>query len=85
MFRRNVAHDIYRHQYSNHYIAEAEVVYVAERRGWRVQELPIFWTDYKDSRIQPIRDSYRSLKGMMIILLNDWKGRYSKDMPVTKV
>lgn len=85
MFRRDGARDIYRNQYSDHYIAEAEVVYVAERRGWKVQELPIFWTDFRDSKIKPIRDSYRSFKGMMIILFNDWKGRYSKDMPVTKI
>mgnify|MGYP001577395522 FL=1 len=84
MFRRNAAHDIYRNQYSNHYIAEAEVVYVAERRGWKVRELPISWTDYKGSRINPMRDSYRSIKGMMGILINDWRGRYSKHMSEIK-
>lgn len=85
MFRRDGARDIYRNQYSDHYIAEAEVVYVAERRGWHVRELPIFWTDFRESKIKPIRDSYRSIRGMFVILLNDWRGRYSKDMPVTKV
>lgn len=85
MFRRDAARDIYRNQYSNHYIAEAEVVYVAERRGWRVQELPIFWTDFQDSKINPLYDSYRSIKGMIGIVVNDWRGRYSKNMPpVTK-
>lgn len=84
MFRRDAARDIYRNQYSDHYIAEAEVVYVAERRGWRVQELPIFWADFRDSKIKPLHDSYRSIKGMIGILINDWRGLYSKQMLETK-
>jgi len=85
MFRRAAALDSYVHQFSDHYIAEAEIVFVAERRGWRMRELPILWTDYRDSRIKPLRDSWRSMTGMARILINNRRGLYSRDLPLRRI
>lgn len=81
MFRRAAALDIYANQFSDHYIAEAEVVFVAERRGWKVRELPILWTDYRGSHIKPFCDSWRSLAGMARIVMNNRRGLYSRNLP----
>lgn len=78
-FRRETAHDVFANQYDNTFLGEAEVVYVAERRGWRVVELPVLWTDHRDSRIEPWRESYRSFLGMFKILLRDYRGEYLKN------
>ena len=78
MFRREAAEDIFRHQFENGFLAEAEVVYIAERRGWKVQELPIRWTDFRGSRVRPWREIGRSLSGMIQILLRDRRGVYAK-------
>lgn len=78
MFRREAAEDIFRHQFEDGFIAEAEIVYVAERRGWRVQELPIRWTDYRGSRVKPFREIGRSLSSMFRILARNRQGLYSK-------
>lgn len=79
-FRRETAHDVFANQYDNTFLAEAEVVYVAERRGWRVTELPVLWTDHRDSRIQPWKESYRSFLGMFRILIRDFRGEYLKNL-----
>ncbi len=82
MFRRATADDIYRHQFEDGFLAEAEVVYVAERRGWKVQELPIFWTDYRGSRLQPFREVWRSLGGLLRILRRGRQGVYGRNLPL---
>ena len=78
MFRREAAEDIFRHQYDDSFLAEAEIVFVAERRGWKVQELPIAWTDYRGSRVRPWRDAGRSMRGMFKILARDRQGKYAR-------
>ena len=76
MFRKKTAHDVFSHQFSNHYVAEAEIVFVTKTRGWRAHELPVTWSDNRDSRVHPFRDSFRSLAGMMRILINALSGAY---------
>jgi dolichyl-phosphate beta-glucosyltransferase len=76
MFRKNAALDIFDHQYDNAYVAEAEIVYVAHKRGWKVLELPVIWTDNKDSRIKPFRDSARSFIGVFKIFTRSFSGKY---------
>lgn len=76
MFKRKAAEDIFRHQYDNHYVAEAEIVYIAKRRGWHAAESPVTWTDNRDSRVRPFRDSFRSFCGMCKVLLRDMRGAY---------
>ncbi|HAM35580.1 MAG TPA: hypothetical protein DEB40_02105 [Elusimicrobia bacterium] len=76
MFRRRAAEDIFRHQFDSAYLAEAEIVFVARRRGWALRELPVMWTDYRDSRVRPGRDSWRSAVGLAKMLWRARRGDY---------
>lgn len=76
MFRKDAARDIFLRQFDNHYVAEAEIVYVANKRGWKIQELPVTWTDHRDSRVHPFRDSARSFRGILQILWRNRQGKY---------
>ncbi|MEK7084199.1 MAG: dolichyl-phosphate beta-glucosyltransferase [Patescibacteria group bacterium] len=76
MFTRAAAQDIFTHQYDDHFLAEAEVYYVAKRRGWRTQELPVYWTDFRDSKVHPFRDSIRSLSGLGKIFMRNKRRGY---------
>ncbi len=77
MFRRSAALDVFYNQFENSFLAEGEIVFVAEARGWKIHELPIQWTDYRGSRINPLRDSWRSFWGMFKILQHYRKGLYT--------
>lgn len=77
MFRRAAAKDIFAHQYDNHYLAEAEIMYVAHRRGWKFRELPVLWTDFKNSRVRPMQESIRTFRGLFKIRRWTREGRYS--------
>jgi len=76
MYRREAARDIFAHQYDPFYVAEAEKVFVAKIRGHTFCELPVTWTDDPDSRVRPLRDTIRSLVGMVRILARFVRGRY---------
>ena len=77
MFRREVAHDIFHHQYINHFFAEAEIVEVGKYRGWKIKDLPVFWSDKRDSKVRPLHEILRSLKGIAEIFWNRWSGKYA--------
>ena len=83
MFRRSAALDVFYNQFENSFLAEGEIVFVAEARGWKIHELPIQWTDYRGSRINPLRDSWQSFWGMFKILQRHRKGLYTVK-PVNK-
>lgn len=84
MFKRATALDIFNHQYENSFFGEAEIVYVAEARGWKIKELPILWTDYSGSKVRPFKESLRSFLGMIRTLIRNRKGLYKKDLPSQK-
>lgn len=77
MFRRETALDIYPHQTETSVFAEAELVYIAEIRGWKVRELPIEWRDDRDSRVKPLREAWRSFWGMFKIAIRGKRGFYN--------
>ena len=76
MFRSAAARDIFSHQYDPFFLAEAELVYVAHIRQHRNIELPVAWTDKKESKVNPIRDVRRSLIGLLQILYRRFTGMY---------
>jgi dolichyl-phosphate beta-glucosyltransferase len=78
MFRQEAAMDIFTHQFDNYYVAEAEIVYVTKKRGWQGIELPVTWTDNKDSRVRPFRDSWRSIVGLCHLYIRISKSKYTK-------
>jgi len=78
MFRRDAALDIYPHQTEKSFFAEAELIFIADQRGWEVKELPIEWTDDRDSRVKPFREAWRSFWGMFRIVWRGKTGFYNK-------
>ena len=78
MFRKQAANDIFAVQHEKGFLAEAELVIIAQRRKWNYELLPVFWTDYRDSRIRPFKESWRSFWGMFDILKRDRQGVYSR-------
>ncbi len=82
MFRRDASRDIFAFQVDNRYLAEAEIIYIAQVRGWLMKPMPIRWTDFSDSRIKPFKDAMRTLNGYVGIFRRAWSGFYRRDLPV---
>lgn len=76
MFRRAAALDVIRHQFDDGYVAEAELLVAARARGWRAQELPVRWAEHGGSRVRPLRESLRGLRGLLGMIRRARAGAY---------
>ena len=55
---------------------DVELLYLANRLGCRIAEVPVQWEYVGTRRVDPIRESWRGLNGLLAIRLNDLRGRY---------
>lgn len=55
---------------------DVEVLYLAHKQGYKIAEVPVFWTHVKTPRISPIRDSVRMFFDLLRIRLADLQGKY---------
>ncbi|MBI3742662.1 MAG: glycosyltransferase family 2 protein [Chloroflexi bacterium] len=44
---------------------DTEVLIIAEKRGYRVKEIPVHWRDDPDTRVKVVQTAWRDLKGLM--------------------
>lgn len=57
---------------------DVEMLFIAKRLGYRTAEVPVNWIDQSGSTVHFFRDSWRMLKDLFTIRINDWKGRYAR-------
>lgn len=77
LFENAVAQDLFSVSSINGYGFDLELLYVAQRRGYRIEEVPINWTDQPGSKVRPLRDGLVMLRELMTIRRNAEKGVYS--------
>ena len=78
-FRREVARDVFPYQTMDGFGFDVEILFIAQKRGYRIVEVPIDWYYMSNSRVSPIGDSVRMLREILQVRINDWGGRYDKD------
>jgi dolichyl-phosphate beta-glucosyltransferase len=77
-FHRDVAHALFPMQTINGWAFDVELLFIAQRRGHKIIEVPITWY-YKDhSKIKPFTDSINMLLETLKIRINGWRGRYGE-------
>lgn len=77
-FKREAARDVFTHQTMDGWGFDVEVLFIAQKRGYRIVEVPINWYYSANSRVHPIRDSVGMFAEVLKIRLNDWRGRYRR-------
>ena len=75
-FHRSVIDDLFSHQTINGFSFDVEVLYVAQKRGYQIVEVPIHWYYQSESKVHPIKDTIRMFKDMMQVRQNDRMGLY---------
>lgn len=55
---------------------DVELLYIAQKRGFRIAEVPVSWKYVKTVRVNPVRDSIRMFLDVLRIRLTDWSGGY---------
>ncbi len=77
-FRRDVARDLFPYQTMDGFGFDVEILFIAQKRGYRVVEVPIDWYHMTNSRVSPVGDSVRMFREILQVRVNDWRGRYKK-------
>jgi dolichyl-phosphate beta-glucosyltransferase len=77
LFRQAVAQDLFSVARIDGYGFDLDLLHVAQRRGYRIAEVPINWTDQPGSKVRVLRDGFRMLREMLAVRRNDADGLYA--------
>lgn len=56
---------------------DVELLYLAEKAGYKIKEVPVNWLYVETRRVSPVKDSIDGLMDLIKIKINDLKGRYN--------
>ena len=76
LFRKAVSRDLFSVSTINGFGFDLELLYVAQRRGYRIAEVPINWSDQPGSKVSLLRDGYRVIGELLAIRRNARHGVY---------
>lgn len=55
---------------------DLEILYIARKLKLRVAEVPVDWHHKEGTKVNPIKDSWEGLKGLLMVRLNALTGKY---------
>jgi dolichyl-phosphate beta-glucosyltransferase len=76
LFPREVARRLFGVQRLRGIAFDMEILFIAQRLGMKIAEVPVTWIDSPDTRISRVRDSIDALKDLVRIRVNWMLGRY---------
>lgn len=83
MFTRDVAEDLFSVQQLSGIGFDVELIYIAQKRGYKIREVPITWYFDPDSRMRLVQDSLHMLVEIWAIRKNWRKGLYASKNEAT--
>ena len=76
LFKTAQARELFALQRVERFCFDAEVLFIAKRRGLRVKEAGVEWANRAESRVAIFRDSLGMFLDLFKIRLNGWRGFY---------
>lgn len=76
MFESDLAKRLFKKSRLTDWSFDAEILYLAQRQGKHVKELPVSWRDDPDTKVSLIKDTLASLLGLAKIRIYDLAGKY---------
>ena len=67
LFRKGIAQDLFSVAHVNGYGFDLELLYVAQRRGYRIDEVAINWSDQPGSKVRVLRDGLSMLRELLAV------------------
>ena len=81
-FTREASQTVFQLETIERWGFDPEILFIARKRGFRVQEVPVSWAHDARSRISYLRDGLQMLKELAIVRWNALTGRYGKKVEV---
>lgn len=83
-FKREVARDILPYQTMTGWSFDVELLHIAQRRGYRIVDVPITWYYKGHSKVKPFSDGYKMFRDVLKIRLNSRRGLYERRVSGTR-
>ena len=77
-FTREAAHTVFQLQTIERWGFDPEILFIALKRGYRIQEVPVSWAHDARTRMSYLRDGMQMLKEIATIRWNALTGQYTK-------
>ncbi len=55
---------------------DVEILFVGQKMGYKIKEVPVEWRYGTESKVNPLKDSWRNFRDVLLVRWNDWHGRY---------
>lgn len=78
LFRGDVARRLFKDSIINGFAFDVEILFLARRSGYKVQEVPIQWLNSPNSRVRIMSDPLKMFLELFRIRVNRLLGRYDK-------
>jgi dolichyl-phosphate beta-glucosyltransferase len=78
MFRGEVGRDLFSRLRVDDWAFDAELLFLARRRGYRIAEVPVSWEDQSGTKVRLLRDAWSSARGLLRIVWNQRRGLYDE-------
>jgi dolichyl-phosphate beta-glucosyltransferase len=72
-FQRAAGLDLFEHQQVDGYMFDVEILYLAQRRGYRIAQVPVRWRNDDDSRLQLVAGNIRNVMDIFRIRFGSTK------------
>jgi glycosyltransferase involved in cell wall biosynthesis len=82
-FTRAAAQTVFQLQTIERWGFDPEILFIARKRGFRIEEVPVSWAHDERTRISYLKDGTRMLQDIAIVRWNALLGRYNK--PVERI
>jgi len=79
-FTRAAAQTVFQLQTIERWGFDPEILFIALKRGYRIQEVPVSWAHDERSRVSYLKDGIQMLKEIAIVRWNALLGRYSSQV-----
>ncbi len=55
---------------------DVEVLYLAQKAGVKIKEVPVEWRYGNETKVNPLKDSWRNFRDVVMVRWNDLRGKY---------
>ncbi len=56
---------------------DVEVLFIGQKFGYKIKEVPVEWRYGNETKVNPLKDSWRNFRDVVLVRWNDWRGKYS--------
>lgn len=60
---------------------DVEALFIGYKSGYRIKEVPVQWRYGTETKVNPLKDSYRNFRDVVLVRWNDLRGLYNHASP----